>query len=36
MKFADEWMELEKKIIQSEVTQTQKGKYGMQSLISRS
>ena len=33
MKFAGEWMELEK-IILSEVTQTQKGKHGMYSLVS--
>ena len=33
MKFAGKWMELEK-IILSEVTQTQKDKYGMYSLIS--
>ena len=33
MKFADKWIELEK-IILSEVTQTQKEKHGMYSLIS--
>jgi hypothetical protein len=33
MKFAGKWMELEK-IILSEVTQTQKDKYGMHSVIS--
>jgi hypothetical protein len=33
MKFAGKWMELEK-IILSEVTQTQKDKHGMYSLIS--
>ena len=33
-KFAGKWMELEKKIILSEVTQTQKDKHGMYSLIS--
>jgi hypothetical protein len=34
IKLADKWMELEK-ITQSEVTQTQKVKHGMYSLISR-
>jgi hypothetical protein len=33
MNFADKWMEL-KNIILSEVTQTQKDKHGMYSLIS--
>lgn len=32
MKFAGKWMELEK-IIQSEVTQTEKDKHGMCSLV---
>ena len=32
MKFSGKWMELE--IILSEVTQTQKGKHGMYSLVS--
>ena len=34
MKFAGKWMELEKEIILSEVTQTQKGKHIMYSLVS--
>ena len=34
MKFADKWMELEKKNHLSEVTQAQKDKHGMYSLIS--
>ena len=34
MKFADKWMELEKPIILSEETQTQRDKYGMYSLKS--
>ena len=34
MKFAGKWMELEKKIILSEVTKTQKDKHGIYSLIS--
>ena len=34
MKFAGKWMELKKKIILSEVTQTQKDKYSMHSLTS--
>ena len=34
MKFAGKWMELEKKNILSAVTQTQKDKYSMYSLIS--
>lgn len=33
VKFAHEWMEIEK-IILSEISQTQKGKHGMFSLIS--
>ena len=33
MKFAGKWMELEKKIILSEVTQTQEDKHGMNLLI---
>ena len=33
LKFAGKWMELEKNIL-SEVTQTQKDKHGMHSLIS--
>ena len=33
-KFASKWMELEKKIILSEVTQTQKDKHDMFSFIS--
>ena len=32
MKFESKWIELEKKIIQSEVTQIQEDKYGMHSL----
>ena len=35
LKFSGKWMELEKKIILNEVTQIQKDKYGMYSLISR-
>jgi hypothetical protein len=35
MKFAGKWMQLERKINLSEVTQTQKDKYDMYSLISR-
>ena len=34
MKFVGKWMELGKKIIPSEVTQTQKDKHGMYSLVS--
>ena len=34
MKYSDKWMELEKKMILSEVTQTQKDKHGRYSLIS--
>ena len=34
MKFAGKWMELEKKIILNEVTQTQKDKHGMYSFVS--
>ena len=34
LKFSDKWIELEKKTILSEVTMTQKDKYGMYSLIS--
>ena len=34
MKFAGKWMELEKKIILSDVTQTQKDKHGLASLKS--
>ena len=34
MKLAGKWMELEKKIILSEVTQTQKDMHGIYSLIS--
>ena len=34
LKFAGKWTELEKKNILSEVTQNQKDKYGMYSLIS--
>ena len=34
LKFAGKWMEIEKTIL-SEVTQTQKDKHGMYSLISR-
>ena len=33
MKFSGKWMELEKKIILSEVTEIQKGKYDMYTLI---
>ena len=33
MKFEGKWMELEKKIILSEVTQTKKDKHGVYSLI---
>jgi hypothetical protein len=33
MKFAGKWMELEKKIILNEVTQTQKEKHHMYSLM---
>lgn len=33
MKFAGKWMELEKKILLSEVTQTQKDKIGVYSLM---
>jgi hypothetical protein len=33
MKFSGKWMGLEKQIILSEVTQTQKDKYGMYLLI---
>lgn len=33
MKSTGKWMELEKNIILSEVTQTQKDKYGMHSLM---
>jgi hypothetical protein len=33
MKLGDKWIELEKKIILSEVTQTLKGKYGVCSSI---
>jgi hypothetical protein len=36
MKFAGKQMELEKKIILSEVTQTQKDKHGMHSFINES
>ena len=35
VKFAGKWIELEKKIILSQVTQTQEDKYGMCSLICR-
>ena len=34
LKFLDKWMELEKNIILSEVTQSQKISHGMHSLIS--
>ena len=34
MNFAEKWMALEKKIILSDVTQTQKDKHSMDSLIS--
>ena len=33
MKFPGKWMKLEKKIILSEITQTQKDKHGMDSFI---
>ena len=35
MKFTGKWMQLEKKIILNEVTQTEKAIYNMYSLISR-
>jgi hypothetical protein len=34
MKFAGKWVELEKKIILNEVTQTQKDEHGMYSFVS--
>jgi hypothetical protein len=35
MEFVAKWTELEKKIILSDISQTQKDKYGMSSLICR-